>query len=136
LVERRLDDMVRRFATDLANQGIDPRDAVDWGAFRTESRANAESSIAEEMLLDRLAQDEQIEVDDAAVQEEIRRQVEASEGGNERTVASLTQQMRKDGSFDGLRLSMRRRLALEHLRRHATIASEGGGDASDPEATD
>ncbi len=126
LIERRLDEMSKRFANDLAQQGIDPRQALDWEAFRKEQRGTAANSIAEEMLLDRLAQDHEIEVDDDTVEEEIRRQVEQSEGGKERPVASLVQQMRKEGSFDGLRITLRRRLALDHLRAHATIDSESG----------
>jgi len=130
LAEKRLDEMVRRLAHDLAHQGIDPRDALDWNKFRSENRSGAEASLAEEMLLDKIAENAAIEVDDEAVQAEIEGQWAAREGGKERPLASVIQQMRKDGSFDGLRLSMRRRSALEHLRAHATIDSDGGGDAS------
>jgi len=126
LVERRLDEMSKRFANDLAQQGIDPQQALDWEAFRKEQRGTASNSIAEEMLLDRLAKDHGIEVDDDAVEHEIRQQVEQSEGGKERPMASLVQQMRKEGSFEGLRVTLRRRLALDHLRAHATIDSDSG----------
>ncbi len=132
LVERRLDDLVRRFAHDLAHQGIDPGEALDWNAFRSENTGNAENAIAEEMLLDTLAQQQGITVDDDAVTEQIRRQLEASEGGKARPLASVVQQMRKDGAFDSLRLELRRRLALDHLRHHATIQIDGGDvDAGD-----
>ncbi len=130
LVERRLDEMSRRFANDLAQQGIDPRNALDWQAFRGEQRGNAADSIAEEMLLDRVAENEGIEVDDDAVEAEIRSQLEQSEGGKERPVVSVIQQMRKDRSFESLRLTMTRRLALDHLRGHATIEDESGENAS------
>jgi trigger factor len=126
LTERRLDEMTRRFANDLAQQGIDPRNALDWQAFRKEQRGAAADSIAEEMLLDKYAADQEIEVDDDTVEEEIRSQMEQSEGGNQRPAASFIQQMRKDGSFDGLRVTMRRRLALERLQAHATIVVESG----------
>jgi len=130
LIERRLDEMSRRFANDLAQQGIDPRKALDWEVFRREQRGTASNSIAEEMLLDRHAKDQEIEVDDDAVEQEIRQQVEQSEGGKERPVASLVRQMRKEGSFDGLRITLRRRLALDHLRAHATIESDSGENPS------
>lgn len=130
LVERRLDEMSRRFANDLAQQGIDPRDALDWKAFRSEQRTNAADSIAEEMLLDQVAENEGIEVDDDAVETEIRTQLEQSEGGKERPVVSVIQQMRKDRSFEGLRLTLTRRLALDHLRSHATIEDQSGENVS------
>jgi len=130
LVERRLDKMSRSFANDLAQQGIDPRQALDWKAFRKEQRDTASNSIAEEMLLDKLAEDHGIEADDHAVEQEIRRQVEQREGGKKRPVVSLIQQMRKEGSFDSLRITLRRRLALDHLQAHATIDSDSGGKPS------
>ena len=82
------------------------------------------------MLLDKLAEDHGIEADDHAVEQEIRRQVEQSEGGKKRPVVSLVQQMRKEGSFDSLRITLRRRLALDHLQAHATIDSDSGGKPS------
>lgn len=136
LIEKRLDEMVRRLATDLSQQGIDPRGALDWNRFREENRSGAEASLAEEMLLDKIAENEGIEVDDDAVQSEIQRQWEAREGGKTRPLASVIQQMRKDGSFDGLRLSMSRRSALDHLKAHATIDLDGGDGASDEVASE
>jgi len=130
LVERRLDEMSERFANDLAQQGIDPRKALDWKVFRTEQHGTAANSIAEEMLLDRVAEDHEIDVDDDTVEQEIRHQVEQNEGGKARPVASLIQQMRKEGTFDGLRITLRRRLALDHLRAHATIEGDSGENPS------
>ncbi len=130
LTERRLDEMSQRFASDLAQQGVDPREAIDWAEFRAENRQRASDGIAEEMLLDRIADDEEIIVDDGAVTGEIRSQLEQNEGGNERSLASVVQQMRKEGAFEGLRITMRRRLALDHLQDRATITDDGGENAS------
>ena len=126
LTERRLDEMSQRFASDIAQQGVDPREAIDWAEFRAENRQRASDGIAEEMLLDRIADDEQIVVDDEAVTGEIRSQLAQSEGGNERSLPSVVQQMRKEGAYEGLRLTMRRRLALDHLQDRATIIDDGG----------
>lgn len=136
LVEKRLDEMVRRLAQDLAQQGIDPRGALDWNRFREENRSGAEASLAEEMLLDKIAEDHGVEVDDETVEAEITRQWEAREGGKTRPLASVVQQMRKDGSFGGLRLSMQRRSALDHLKAHATIGTDGGDGASEQAASE
>ena len=126
LIERRLEQMARRLARGLAEQGIDPRGMIDWQAFRREQRGAAADGVAEEMLLDRIAEQEGIEVDDEAVREEIVRQLGEREGGNPRPAAPVIQQMRKDGSFEALRLSLRRRRALEALRARATIEPDGG----------
>ena len=130
LIEHRLDDMTRRFATDIANQGIDPHEAVDWAAFRRDSRDRASASVAEEMLLDAIADSEGLVVDDDAVTAEIRDQHARREGGKTGPLPALIQQMRKDGSYGTLRLVMVRRKALEHLKARATIDTDGGENAS------
>ncbi len=130
LIERRLDEMSQRFASDLAQQGVDPREAVNWAEFRAENQARASDGIADDMLLDRIADDEQLVVDDELVTAEIRSQIAQSEGGNKRPLAAVVQQMRKEGAFERLRTTMRRRLALDHLQGRATITDDGGENAS------
>ena len=130
LVEHRLNEMSQRFASDVAQQGVDPREAVNWAEFRAENQTRASHGVAEELLLDRIADDEQIVVDDEVVTEEIRSQLASSGGGNERPLPSVVQQMRKEGAFEGLRLTLRRRLALDHLRQRATIIDDGGENVS------
>ena len=130
LIERRLDEMSQRFASELAQQGVDPREAVNWAEFRAENQTRASDGIAEELLLDRIADDEQVVVDDTLVTAEIRSQLAQSERGNKRPLPSVVQQMRKEGAFEGLRTTMRRRLALDHLHDRATIIDDGGENAS------
>jgi trigger factor len=120
LVDQRLDHSMQRAAEDLARQGVDPRNSVDWAGYRTENRPHAERSVIEEILLDDIAEKEGIEVDDDAVMAEIESH---QEGQPEGTGARLVQQMRQDGSFDGLRRAMLRRRALDWVKSHATIDS-------------
>lgn len=136
LVERRLDEMSRRLANSVAQQGGDPQEAVDWQAFRAEQRSSAETSLAEELLLDSVADNEEIEVGDDEVNARIRQQVERSEGGKSRPVASVIQQMRKDGSFESLRLTLRRRSALAKLKARATIELENGDSSGSVQSPD
>ena len=86
--------------------------------------------MAEELLLDQVAAANDLTVEDDAVDEQIREEMERREGGKGRPVMSVIQQMRQDGSYEGLRVTMRRRLALEHLKAHATIDADRGEDAS------
>jgi len=120
LVDQRLDNSMQRAAEDLARQGVDPRNSVDWAGYRTENRPHAERSVIEEILLDDIAEKEGIEVDDDAVMAEIESH---QEGQPEGTGPRLAQQMRQDGSFDGLRRAMLRRRALDWVKSHATIDS-------------
>ena len=118
LVDVRLDQSMQRAAEDLARQGIDPRDSVDWAGYRADNRPHAERAVTEEILLDGIASAEGLEVDDADVLAEIESH---HEGQPEGTGARLARQMRKDGSFEALRRAMLRRRALDFVKSHATI---------------
>ncbi len=118
LVEARLDQAVQRAAQELAQQGIDPRTSMDWSRFRADNTADARRAVHEELLLDGIAETESIEVGEDEVVAEIESHQEDQPEG---TVAALAQQMRKDGSFDGLRRAMVRRRALDFVKQHATI---------------
>lgn len=126
LVERRLEQMIQRVARDLDRQGIDPEEALDWRSFRQEHRAGAEESLAEELLLDAVADELEIEVEDTVVQGRVKEQLDKSEGGKRRPFPAVVQQMRKDGSFEALRATLRRRSALDAIRQRATIESDSG----------
>ena len=128
LVDERLEQEMRKAARELASQGIDPQYSVDWRSFRADREAAAERAVKEELLLDRIADAQEIEVDDPTVAEEIERH--QSDGNT--PVSTIVQQMRKDGSFEGLRRLMVRQHALDYIRRHATI--EGAEDSSPSQA--
>lgn len=118
LVEARLDHSMKRAADDLARQGVDPSNSVDWASYRAENRPMAERAVREEMLLDGIADAEDLSVDDGAVIAEIE---EHQEGQPPGSAARVARQMRQDGSFEGLRRAMLRRRALDFVKRHATI---------------
>ncbi len=118
LVDSRLDQSMQRTAQDLARQGVDPREAVDWAGYRTENRPHAQRAVTEEILLDGIAEAEGLAVEDNEVMEEIESH---HEGQPEGSGARAAQQMRKDGTFDALRRAMLRRRALDFVKGHATI---------------
>lgn len=132
LVDARLDHSMQRAAEDLARQGVDPRNSVDWASYRAENRPRAERAVTEEILLDGIAEAEGLAVEDADVLAEIERHQEGKPQG---TTQRIAQQMRQDGSFDGLRRAMLRRRALDFVKSHATIDSVESRESSpDPEA--
>jgi len=128
LVDARLDHSMQRAAEDLARQGVDPRNSVDWDAYRAENRTHAERAVSEEILLDGIAEAEGLAVEDAEVMEEIEKHQEGQPEGAAQRVA---QQMRQDGSFDGLRRAMLRSRALDCVKSHATIDTVEASPAVD-----
>ena len=130
LVEARLDHSMQRAAEDLARQGVDPGHSVDWAAYRAENEPHAKRAVTEEILFDAIVNAEGIEIEDAEVLVEIENH---QEGQPEGTAASVAQRMRQDGSFDGLRLAMLRRRALDLVKSHATIETVEAGPESTTE---
>jgi trigger factor len=122
MIEARLDRVVQRAAEDIARQGMDPREGVDWARFRADNRIPAERAVKEELVLDEIVKAESLAVDDDAVLAEIERM----QGGSEASTAAIAAQMRKEGSFDAMRRMMARQGALEYLKSHATIESVAG----------
>jgi trigger factor len=122
MVEARLDRVVQRAAEDLARQGMDPREGVDWASFRADNKIPAERSVKEELLLDEIIKAEEIAIEDADVLAEIQR----LQGGEEASTAAIAAKMREEGSFDAMRQMMARQGALDYLKRHATIESVAG----------
>ncbi|MFQ5742028.1 MAG: trigger factor [Acidobacteriota bacterium] len=119
LLEDRLDQQVRRAAHDLARRGIDPRHSIDWSSFRAENKAAAERAVKEELLLDRIAEAEKIEVEDTEVVAEI----DHNQDEGQASTATIVRQMRKEGSFESLRRLLARQRALDYMKHHATIDS-------------
>ena len=79
----------------LAAQGVDPRAVnVDWAALRQRQRDRAVEDVKAELLLDRIATAENIEVTDEEVEKEI-----AAHGGTQwRIRNSGSRQLDKAGS--------------------------------------
>lgn len=125
MVEARLDRVVQRAAEDLARQGMDPREGVDWASFRADNKIPAERAVKEELLLDQIVEVESIAIEDDDVLAEIQR----LQGGEEAATAAIAAKMREEGSFDPMRQMMARQGALDYLKSHATIESVAGSPA-------
>jgi len=119
MVEARLDRLVQRAAEDLAGQGMDPREGVDWPSFRADNQIPAERAVKEELLLDHIIEAESIAIEDATVLEEIQR----LQGGEETATTAIAAKMKQEGSFEAMRQMMARQGALDYLKSHATIES-------------
>ena len=65
---RRLESVVR----DMISKGVDPRNQeMNWEGAREELKAQAEADVRGSLLLERIADEEKIEVSDEEVEEEI-----------------------------------------------------------------
>ena len=118
LVQNQMDARLERAVRSLAAQGVDPRGVnVDWAALRQRQRERAVEDVKAELLLDRIASAENIEVSDEESESEIARMAEHSGESAAAVRASLT----KQGSLDRIKSKLRSDKTLDWLRSNARV---------------
>ncbi|MCM3869489.1 MAG: trigger factor [Pyrinomonadaceae bacterium] len=126
----RLESVVR----DMIGRGIDPRSQeLNWEGAREELKAQAEEDVRGSMLLERIAEEEQINITAEEIEAEIEAIAKASRQSTEQVRGVLT----KDGGERSIANRLRNRKALDVLRENARVTDapwteenqedEGGG---------
>lgn len=118
LTEHQMDIRLERAVRSLASQGVDPRAVnIDWVAMRRRQRERAVEDVKAELLLDRVASAENIEVNDDEVQKEIAKVAEQSGESAEAIQARLT----KQGTLDRIKSKLRSDKTLEWLYQNSRV---------------
>jgi len=100
------------------SQGYDPRSAnLDWERAREEVRGQAEGDVRASMLLEEIAEAENITVSDEEVEAEFEAIATASQQPLEQVRAALT----KDGGERSIAHRLRNRKALDLLIENARV---------------
>jgi trigger factor len=124
LVEHQMDSRLERTVRSLASQGVDPRAVnVDWVALRSRQKDRSIEDVKAELLLDRIATAEKIDVGDEEVEKEIAAIAERSGESATAVRANLTRQ----GALDRMKSKIRSEKTLDWLcsnSRTRTIAKE------------
>ncbi len=118
LVGREIAHRIGHARESLRRQGVDP-DAVRWDYEKlgSELRPDAERAVRRALLLEAIAEREELTADDADVEAEIARLARDS-GRAPQAVRSL---LERGGDLDGLRLNLREAKTLALLVEHARI---------------
>jgi trigger factor len=120
LVERQMDARLERVVRSLAAQGVDPRAVnIDWVSLRRRQRERAIEDVKAEILLDRVAAAESLEVSEEELSRELGRLAEQS--GD--SAAALRARLTKQGTLDTMRSKVRSEKALDWLLRNSRIHS-------------
>ncbi len=126
LVEHQQDARLERVVRSLAGQGVDPRAVnVDWVSLRERQRERAVGDVKAEMLLDRVATAESIEVSEEELDHEVAHLAEHSGESAQAFRARLT----KQGSLDRMKSKLRSDKTLEWLYRNARIQTAAPKEA-------
>jgi trigger factor len=121
LVEQQMDARLERAVRTLAAQGVDPRAVnVDWAALRARQHDRAVEDVKAELLLDRIANEEKIEVADEEVDRELG---ELAERSGESAIA-LRARLTKQGTLDRIKSKLRSDKTLEWLCQSSRIRTQ------------
>lgn len=128
LVDHQMDVRLQRMVRTLAQQGVDPRAVnVDWVSLRKRQEERAKDDVKAELIVDRIATAENIEVNDEEVQAELEHMASHSGESAEAIRASLT----KDGTLDRIKSKLRSDKTLDWLAQNSQIKIVA---AAEPEA--
>ena len=113
LVERQIDLRLERGLRALAAQGMKSEDMkkMDMNRLRAGQREQAVQELKAAMLLEKIADQEKIEVGD----EEINREVEALAEQSKQPVESIRARLTQDGVLDRIRNRIRNEKTLDYL---------------------
>jgi trigger factor len=118
LVQHQMDSRLDRTVRSLAAQGVDPRGInVDWAGLREKQRERAVDDVKAELLLDKIATAEKIEVSEEDSNQEIERMAERSGESATAVRATLT----KQGALDRMKSKLRSDKTVDWLRSNARV---------------
>jgi trigger factor len=118
LVEHQMDARLERVVRSLAAQGVDPRAVnVDWVSLRKRQQERATDDVKAELIIDRIASAENIDVTEEEVQHELEHMASHSNESAEAVRARLT----KQGALDRMKAKLRSDKTLDWLAQNAQI---------------
>jgi len=118
LVEHQIDVRLERAVRSLAAQGVDPRQVnIDWMGLRQKQRDAAINDVRAELLLDRVATEEKIEVSD----EDLDKEIEALAAHSGESATALRARLTKQGALDRMKSKLRSDKTIQWLYRTAKI---------------
>ncbi|HEY0170284.1 MAG TPA: trigger factor [Pyrinomonadaceae bacterium] len=121
IVSYQANQILQSMVRDMMQRGMDPRSQeVNWEAMRDLVRDRAGDDVRGSMLLERVAEAENIEVSDEEVEAEIQSMAEGSRQSVEQVRAALT----KQGGERSIADRLRNRKALDFLVQHARVRDE------------
>jgi len=118
LIDHQTNHRMETVARQMIGRGIDPRSKeLNWEGAREEMKVQAEEDVRATMLLEKIADAENITISDEEVNAEIEAIAEASRQPKEQVRAALT----KDGGERSIAHRLRNRKALDLLIENAHI---------------
>jgi trigger factor len=126
LVEHQMDVRLERVVRSLAQQGVDPRAVnVDWVTLRRRQEERAKDDVKAELVIDRIASEEKIEVTD----EELDHEVEHMAGHSGESAEAFRARLTKQGALDRMKAKLRSDKTIDWLAQSASVKTVAAAGA-------
>jgi len=126
LVEHQMDVRLERVVRSLAQQGVDPRAVnVDWVSLRKRQEERARDDVKAELVIDRIASEEKIDVTEEELQHELEHMASHSGESAEAIHARLT----KQGALDRMKAKLRSDKTVDWLAQNARVKTVAAASA-------
>ena len=127
LVEHQMDVRLERVVRSLAAQGVDPRAVnVDWVALRRRQQDRAKDDVKAELIVDRIATAESIDV----TEEEVTHELEHMAGHSNESAEAIRARLTKQGTLDRMKAKLRSDKTLDWLAQQAKIKTVAAASAA------
>lgn len=127
LVENQKDILLRQIVRSLAERGVDPRAIeIDWSALRQKQEERARDDVKAELVVDRIATEEKIEITDDDLHKELEHLASHSGESAEVLEARLT----KQGALDRMKAKLRSDKTVDWLAQSAKVKSVAAASAT------
>ncbi|HEY2962169.1 MAG TPA: trigger factor [Pyrinomonadaceae bacterium] len=129
-VEQQTNQRLQTVVREMIGRGFDPRNAnMNWEGAREELKVQAEEDVRATMLMEQIAEAENLTVSNEEVEAEIDAIATASQQSKEQVRAALT----KNGGERSIAHRLRNRKALDLLIENATITEAEWTESNDSE---
>jgi len=126
LVEHQMDVRLERVVRSLAQQGVDPRAVnVDWVSLRRRQEERAKDDVKAELVIDRIATEEKIEVTD----EELDHEIEHMAGHSGESAEAFRARLTKQGALDRMKAKLRSDKTIDWLAQNASVKTVAAASA-------
>ena len=126
LVEHQMDVRLERVVRSLAQQGVDPRAVnIDWVSLRRRQEDRAKDDVKAELVIDRIATEEKIDVTD----EEVDHELEHMAGHSGESAEVLRARLTKQGALDRMKAKLRSDKTIDWLAQNASVKTVAAASA-------
>lgn len=126
LVEHQMDVRLERVVRSLAQQGVDPRAVnVDWVSLRKRQEERARDDVKAELVIDRIASQEKIDVTD----EELQHELEHLAGHSGESAEAIHARLTKQGALDRIKAKLRSDKTVDWLAQNARVKTVAAASA-------